>query len=143
MLGTPPAFILSQDQTLKLKFCPNQFFLAILRFFSSDSATLFRLELTWVCMVSYCSVFKDQVFCRLTGNRFNISQLEFLVNNFFYFFSLLIQFFAAAEFILSEYLSFVNSFFSFFCFNVVFHQIIFSFPHNPLFYPQFFAFYIL
>jgi hypothetical protein len=52
VLGTPPAFVLSQDQTL-------QFNLVLLKRFAFASALLSLSELTSFLLPLHCSVFKD------------------------------------------------------------------------------------
>ena len=94
VLGTPPAFILSQDQTLKLKFFPgpnlawliSKPFYCCFRFCSECSHS-------WPKPLShfyknfqgftYCSVFKVLCCCRFSDSLFTITQLVSFVNNFF------------------------------------------------------------
>ena len=98
VLGTPPAFILSQDQTLMLKFIPvqNLAWLVLNR-----STVVFRFcsecSHSWPITkghfyknfqgFTYCSVFKVLCCCRLSDSSFTITQLHSLVNNFFQLFS--------------------------------------------------------
>ena len=92
MLSTPPAFILSQDQTLKLKFV-SQFsltfcFLKLLFALSSFELTL-GFGLFSTVQFSRFNVFFR---FRLSPSTFNIlSQLFSFVNNFFYFFQIFFQ----------------------------------------------------
>ncbi len=108
VLGTPPAFILSQDQTLMLKFVSQSYrktstgpfsarfrenlrlasfkpFYCCFRFCSECSHSMVQTRTIFnknFQGFTYCSVFKV-LCCCLIGSSFTISQLPDLVNNFF------------------------------------------------------------
>ena len=106
MLSTPPAFILSQDQTLMLKFvifrCPVQFLNWLINFHLhvhwSTVLRLFLLQETFVCCyystLKFIESFKvislfnyQSSFClllfRSSDSLFTISLSNSFVNNFF------------------------------------------------------------
>ena len=95
VLGTPPAFILSQDQTLHL--------------ISSSIVTAFRCLscinlLTFVvsCNVSIsCSVFKELPHCPFEQCSMSISSSRFLCQHVFWFFYFHVSHFSAAHWIYS------------------------------------------
>ena len=106
MLGTPPAFILSQDQTLMFKiwfrskiawliFKPYYCCLVFLFWMFSRTSRLNQKPLFFKNFqgFTYCSVFK--VLCCwmlsfvLSSNFYILSQLLLFVNNFFHFFEFL------------------------------------------------------
>ena len=80
VLGTPPAFVLSQDQTL-IKSLSSHSFLSLtdLLFFSLFSTI--TLSYSALHIGSSCSVFKG--LCRAYDNYISISQSLFSVNRFF------------------------------------------------------------
>ena len=81
VLGTPPAFVLSQDQTLiKIIVCLKLILsLTDLLFFSLFSTI--TLSYSALHIGSSCSVFKG--LCRAYDNYISISQSLFSVNRFF------------------------------------------------------------
>jgi hypothetical protein len=66
VLGTPPAFVLSQDQTLNLKVYPQ----------------LIRIDL-WLFFSLHCLVFKVQFPAALASGFIIVSNNSWFVNNFF------------------------------------------------------------
>ena len=99
VLGTPPAFILSQDQTLnyslfnpvRLLALPSFFPFTVLGFVSEISISCgflhfsFRIFRVALLFSFQCSVLLFSVV--LTSNCYNISHNYYLVNNFFHFFT--------------------------------------------------------
>ena len=82
VLGTPPAFILSQDQTL-IKSLSSHSFLSLtdLLFFSLFSTTTYSCSALHIG--SSCSVFKGLCHSLLSSDNYiSISQLLSLVNTF-------------------------------------------------------------
>ena len=104
VLGTPPAFILSQDQTLMLKFVSRSE-LSLAKFLNRSTVVLGFLHSershSWPKHLShfyknfqgftYCSVFKVLCFVVVVSrdSQITISQLHSLVNIFFKFFEIL------------------------------------------------------
>ena len=97
VLGTPPAFILSQDQTLMLKFFPSsKLSLASFKPFYCCFRFCSECSHSWPKPLShfyknfqgftYCSVFKVLVVV-FRGNSDILSQSFAFVNNFFQLFS--------------------------------------------------------
>ena len=87
VLGTPPAFVLSQDQTL-IKSLSSHSFLSLtdLLFFSLFSTiTLVVVPCTLVRLVQFSKVFVTQSLS--SDNYISISQLPASVNRFFKLFS--------------------------------------------------------
>ena len=87
VLGTPPAFVLSQDQTL-IKSLSSHSFLSLtdLLFFSLFSTiTLVIVPCTLVRLVQFSKVFVTQSLS--SDNYISISQLPVSVNRFFKLFS--------------------------------------------------------
>ena len=82
VLGTPPAFVLSQDQTL-IKSLSSHSFLSLtdLLFFSLFSTTtVVVVPCTLVRLVQFSKVFVTQYLS--SDNYISISQTHFLVNTF-------------------------------------------------------------
>ena len=131
MLSTPPAFILSQDQTLILKVVLQNSLSLFFRFTSFDVycclgaiflriATVFRLCSFWIILsnlsrLSHCSVI-NVLCCRLADSLFIISNFLLFVKNFFIYFSQVLAVPLSGTFyILSSLASLVNNFFISFC----------------------------
>ena len=114
MLCTPPAFILSQDQTLdklyikleSLLSCIEYLFFLLMLFYFFVRVFIFSLELTRHFLTSqfFCTLFSYLLFnfqgplCTLALREClnNISQLFRFVNTFFQFFSTFFSFFVCA-----------------------------------------------
>ena len=87
MLSTPPAFILSQDQTLKLKFV-SQLLTDFLFPKITFALSSFRINFGF-WFIFNCSVFKVQcLFCfqLLPSTFYILSHLQVFVKNFFIYF---------------------------------------------------------
>ena len=97
VLSTPPAFILSQDQTLVKSVCSVRMTLAIhpLLLFWKSLASITRINNVrsenfilnfqgWLLFNYQCSCFAC---CRFSSNSFILSRLFCFVNNFFMFFN--------------------------------------------------------
>ena len=103
VLGTPPAFILSQDQTLMLKWClcPASFIWHCLLLIRVASRSFDRSACSWISLkilefsgLHYCLFVKDQWFfvaVVLSGNSDILSWPLSFVNNFFDFFKSFFQ----------------------------------------------------
>ena len=140
VLSTPPAFILSQDQTLMFKVLSRQNLLAFysdwnlnllfLRSLISQSVRsglstgefFSRTPSLWdfvlLNLSRFYSLFSYQgSCCRFRDSSFTISQLFAFVNNFFYFLLRKFLSFAINSIIISHIFYFVNSFFHFFTKN--------------------------
>ena len=107
VLGTPPAFILSQDQTLMLKWClcPASFIWHCLLLIRVASRSFDRSACSWISQfiflkilefsgLHYCLFVKDQGFfvaVVLSGNSDILSWPLSFVNNFFDFFKSFFQ----------------------------------------------------
>lgn len=78
VLGTPPAFVLSQDQTLNKKFNLLLKLLWVLILRLKRIAGLFYLTL-------FCSIFKDHFLCRPQATSIYY-HLEFLLSTFIFHF---------------------------------------------------------
>ena len=79
VLGTPPAFVLSQDQTLNKKFNLTTWFLKFTR----------KKELL-VFNFIFCSIFKDQFVCRTQATTLSYHSTRILSTTFFTFLNLLV-----------------------------------------------------
>ena len=92
MLSTPPAFILSQDQTLMLKCLSCQMSSGITVCLSCSISRTCSLNNSWISYeilmessgLHYC-LFVKVLRCLSRDSLFNISQPSALVNNFFIF----------------------------------------------------------
>ena len=109
MLGTPPAFILSQDQTLMLKVFPCQNYLAFHLYLLQISLLQTFLDLTvlfgsilsnLICSpkfflefsgLHYCLFVKVLCCSLFSGNFCILSLASNFVNNFFYFFNFFVE----------------------------------------------------
>ena len=100
MLSTPPAFILSQDQTLKKCVC-SKFNINLLAYISLFTVLKDLSIVLWMCLslqaasfkefsrivyVFHCSVIKVLICVLSCDSLFTISQPQALVNNFFQLF---------------------------------------------------------
>ena len=127
MLSTPPAFILSQDQTLKKCVC-SKFNINSLAYISLFTVLKDLSIVLWMCLslqavsfkefsrivyVFHCSVIKVLICPLSRDSLFTISQLFLFVNNFFIFFKSLTRFFDSS-YRLSHLSLDVNSYFYFF-----------------------------
>ena len=127
MLSTPPAFILSQDQTLKKCVC-SKFNINLLAYISLFTVLKDLSIVLWMCLslqtvsfkefsrivyVFHCSVIKVLICSLSRDSLFTISQLFLFVNNFFIFFKSLTRFFDSS-YRLSHLSLDVNSYFYFF-----------------------------
>ena len=99
MLSTPPAFILSQDQTLMLKCLSCQMSSGITVCLSCSISRTCSLNNSWISYkilmessgLHYC-LFVKVLRCLSRDSLFNISQPSALVNNFFIFFAVRLSF---------------------------------------------------
>ena len=99
MLSTPPAFILSQDQTLMLKCLSCQMSSGITVCLSCSISRTCPLNNSWISYkilmessgLHYC-LFVKVLRCLSRDSLFNISQPSALVNNFFIFFAVRLSF---------------------------------------------------
>ena len=80
VLGTPPAFVLSQDQTL-IKSLSSHSFLSLTDLLFFFIVQYYNISCSALHIGSSCSVFKG--LCRAYDNYISISQSLFSVNRFF------------------------------------------------------------
>ena len=114
VLGTPPAFVLSQDQTLNKKF---NLLLKLLWVF-------IRLKrIAGFILTIFCSIFKDHFILSLSSDFFILSSVKAYVNTFFktFFKCFLVFCFVSDDFfILSSLKTYVNIFFNIFYKKLIF-----------------------
>ena len=101
VLGTPPAFILSQDQTLMFKFVRSKSVWLILPFYCC-----FRFLFSEISLRTFCSVWNFQGCITVYLSRCCSSQEVFLFEEHLFCFS-------ESLFILSQAVLFVKNFFHF------------------------------
>ena len=113
VLGMPPAFILSQDQTLQKKY-----FLKLKLFVLTN------------CELTFCSVFKDHSLLFTRSNSI-IPNKKIIVNTFFdflLFFYLTCSPFKRHDTNITNQKNNVNTFFQFFCFFIYYIAQFFQLP---------------